>query len=83
MLIDLRHEGVSLEDVSAVHEEVEGVLLWELDALADNESELVGCQIAWSKVPVKVSQDTRLNLGNQLTWTSRCRGDSIWQPSRK
>ena len=41
----------ALEDVSAVHKEVERVLLWELYALADDESELVSGEIAWCQVP--------------------------------
>ena len=41
----------ALEYVSAVHKEVEGVLLWELYALADDESELVSGEVAWRQVP--------------------------------
>ena len=43
LLVDLRHQGVTLEDVSAVHEKVEGVLLGKSDSLSDDEAELVGC----------------------------------------
>ena len=35
----------SLEQVLAIHEEVEGVLLWELNALADDVVEVVGGQV--------------------------------------
>ena len=41
----------ALKNVSAIHKEVEGVLLWELYALADDETELVSCEIAWRQVP--------------------------------
>ena len=51
----------ALENVSAVHKEVEGVLLWELYALADDESELVGGQIARSQIPMNRRSSISVN----------------------
>ena len=58
----------ALEDVSAVHKEVERVLLRELYALADDESELVGGEVTGRQVPEKQFKvcleiaATRINL---------------------
>ena len=42
----------SLEQVLAIHEEVEGVLLRELDALADDVVEVVGRQVIRDEIPI-------------------------------
>ena len=42
----------SLEQVLAIHEEVEGVLLRELDALADDVVEVVGGQVIGHEIPI-------------------------------
>ena len=41
----------SLEQVLAIHKEVQGVLLWELDALADDVVEVVGGQVIGHEIP--------------------------------
>ena len=51
LLVDLAHEGITFEKVSAVHEEVEGTSLWELDSLSDDVVEVVGREVVWNKVP--------------------------------
>ena len=49
---ELRHERLTaFEDVPPVNEEVKRVLLWKLDALADDEAELVGGEVARCQVP--------------------------------
>ena len=45
LLVDLRHQGVTLQDVPAIHKEVKRVLLRESDPLSDDEAELVGGQV--------------------------------------
>ena len=57
-------EGISLEDVSAVDEEVKRVLLWQLDSLADDETELVCGQVGGGKIP----NEQRNKLNNWYTW---------------
>ena len=52
LLVDFRHQCVSLENVSAVYKEVQGVLLGKSDALADNEAKLVSSKVAWGQVPI-------------------------------
>ena len=51
LLVDLAHQRVTLQDVPAINEEVQRVLLWESDPLSDNEAELVGGQVAGGQVP--------------------------------
>ena len=41
LLVDFRHQCVSLQNVSAIYKEVQGVLLGKSDTLADNEAKLV------------------------------------------
>jgi hypothetical protein len=41
----------SLEQVLAIHEEVQGVLLGELDALPDDVVEVVGGQVIGHEIP--------------------------------
>ena len=53
LLVDLAHEGVTLEKVSAINKEVEGASLWKLDSLSDDVVEMIGGKIIWNKVPVK------------------------------
>ena len=60
-IVDLTHEGVALEHVLALHEEVERVLLWHLDSLADNIGELVSSQVVGHQVPAQKGQ-------GYLTW---------------
>ena len=52
LLIDLDHEGVALQDVAPIHEEVEGVLLGHLNALADDKRELVRGQVVGHQVSI-------------------------------
>lgn len=52
LLVDFTHEGVALEQVSAVYEEVKGAGLWEFDSLSDDVVEMIGGKIIWNKVPV-------------------------------
>ena len=42
----------SLEQVLAIHEEVQGVFLRELDALADDVVEMVGGQVIGDEIPI-------------------------------
>ena len=50
-MVDLAHEGVRLEQVLAIDEEVEGVILWEVDTLADDEVELVRAEVLRDQEP--------------------------------
>ncbi|TNV84603.1 hypothetical protein FGO68_gene5640 [Halteria grandinella] len=68
LLIDMGHEGVSLEQVASVDEEVERVLLRELYALPDDVVEVVRGQVVWHEV---------------LTWSCRCQGALRWKTSRR
>ena len=43
----------SLEQVLAIHEEVQGVLLGELDALTDDVVEVVGGQVIGHEIPIR------------------------------
>ena len=56
LVVDLTHEGVSLEDVPSIDEEVEGVLLWQLYALSDDEPELVCSQVTWGQIPSLINK---------------------------
>jgi len=51
LLVDLTHKSVTLQEVSAINEEVERSSLWELDSLSDDVVEVVGRKIIWDKVP--------------------------------
>ena len=51
LLVHFGHQGVALEDVPAVHEKVQRVLLWQSDSLADDEAELVGGQVIRCQEP--------------------------------
>ena len=50
-LVDLRHKCVSLQQILAVHEEVQRVLLWQLYALADDIVKVIRGQVVGDKVP--------------------------------
>ena len=50
LLVDLGHEGVALQDVPSIDEEVERVFLGESDSLPDNEAELIGGEVARGQV---------------------------------
>ena len=50
MLVNLGHEGVALQDVPSIDEEVERVFLGESDSLPDNEAELIGGEVARGQV---------------------------------
>ena len=52
LLVHLTHQVLSLQDIPSVNEEVERVLFGKSDSLADDESELVGGQIARGQVPI-------------------------------
>ena len=49
LVVDFTHEGVALQDVPSIHEEVKRVTFWHLDALADDVAELVGRQVRWGQ----------------------------------
>ena len=51
LLIDFAHEGITLEQVSAINEEVKRASFWELDSLSDDVVEVIGRKIIWNKVP--------------------------------
>ena len=53
LVVDLAHEGITLEHVLSIDEEVEGVLLGHLYAFTDNERELVCCEVIRHQVPDK------------------------------
>ena len=53
LLVDFAHEGIALEQVSAINEEVKRAGFWELDSLSDDVVEVVGRKIIWDKVPIK------------------------------
>ena len=46
LLVDFTHHVLTLEDVAAIDEEVEWVLLGKTDSLADDEAELISGQVA-------------------------------------
>ena len=50
-LVDLGHEGVTLQNESAIDEKVQGIFLWKSDSLSNNESELIRSQVTWCQVP--------------------------------
>ena len=60
LLVDLTHESISLQEVSAVHEEVKRASLWKLDPLSDDVVEVVGREIVWNQVPVRVDRDQKI-----------------------
>ena len=51
LLVDLTHEGVSLQQISTIHEEVKRSSLWKLDSLSDDVVEVVSREVVWNKVP--------------------------------
>ncbi len=54
LLVDLRHQGVSLEQVLPVHKEVQRVLLRQLYSLANDVVEVIGCQVVRHEVPIQI-----------------------------
>ena len=52
LFIDLCHQGVALEQILAVHKEIQRVLLWQLDSLANDIVEMVSSQIVRDQVPI-------------------------------
>ncbi len=54
LLVDLRHQGVSLEQVLPVHKEVQRVLLRQLYSLANDVVEVIGGQVVGDKVPTQI-----------------------------
>ncbi len=42
----------SLEQVLSVHKEIKRVFLRQLDSLADDVIEMVGCQVVWYEIPI-------------------------------
>ena len=62
LLVDFAHEGVTLEQVSAVHEEVQRAGLWQLDSLSDDVVEMIGGKIIWDKVPMEGREIVMLEI---------------------
>lgn len=50
LLVHLAHQSVSLENVSAVHKEVERVLLRQSDPLSNDKAKLIGGQVARGQI---------------------------------
>ena len=51
LLVDFAHEGVALEQVSAINKEIKRSSLWKLDSLSDDVVEMIGGKIIWNEVP--------------------------------
>ena len=56
LLVDLRHQGVSLKQVLTVHKEIQRVLLRQLYSLTDDVVKVISSQIIGDKVPKKSGQ---------------------------
>ena len=50
LLVHFAHQRVTLQDIPAIHEEVERVFLGESNPLSDDKAKLIGSQVARGQV---------------------------------
>ena len=50
LLVHLAHQCVTLQDIPAIHKEVQRVFLRESNSLSDDEAKLIGGEVAGSQV---------------------------------
>jgi len=61
LLVHVRHQRITLQEVASVHKEIERVLLGQLYALPDDVVEVIRGQVVWNQVP-------RLGFGPKITY---------------
>ena len=54
LLVDFAHQGVALQEISTINEEVKRASLWKLDSLSNDVVEVVGRQVIWNEVPMRL-----------------------------
>ena len=54
LLVDFAHEGVSLQEISSVDEEIKGTSFWKLDSLSDDVVEVISREIIWDEIPNRI-----------------------------
>ena len=50
LIVNVAHQRISFEKISAINEEIKRACLWKLDSLSDNVVEMIGAQIVWDQV---------------------------------
>ena len=57
LLVDFAHQGVALQEISTINEEVKRASLWKLNSLSNDVVEVVGRKVVWNEVPIRLKID--------------------------
>ena len=96
LLVHLAHQCVTLQNIPAIHKEVQRVFLGESNSLSDDEAKLIGGEVAGSQVSKmekkrvmsdELAKKRKYGLTSlgfyELTCFARCLAGWTWLPSRR